>query len=1762
MKKTFLPKVIFTLAALLMLTLGTAFGQTWNRVDISDLTSTDIFVIVDTSSSRAMINSNGASSAPTAVLLTLNGDKSQIDQEVPDNCKWNISGDGDDGYIFYPNGSTTTWLYCTNTNNGVRVGTNNNKLFVIDENYLKNTGTNRYIGIYNNQDWRCYTGNGNGAGTGGSNIENTRTCFFKYTEVQSDVPTPTISLASGTYFTAQTVTLACTESAAVIHYTLDGTQPDETSPVYSEAITITQSTTLKAVAALNGELSAVATAHYTFPIDAADLATLRQGATDGTLYRYTGNATVTFANNNRHAKYIQDATAAILIDDNSGNITSTYVQGDVMTGVVGTLQVYQGMLQFVPSFDPGEPIASGSTIVPPVLTCDELLADAESYEAQLITLTNVVISTTATTFTGATYYNLNGNSNPKMGVRYSDLDLVGEDIPTVAQNITGVIFDYNGTYEIFPRSMADLEDYEIIPVEPDTFAITFSTDGYTDYVAPIIYIEGDAAVELPYIPGCKAVNFIGWSSTEIEGSEADLASVDLIEGDFTPTQDIMLYAVFSVMEEVIVYVSHLAPDTLAYENTVCQGQPYDDGDFIFAEPVSGSYFMERESEVPYCHTVLQLDLTVLVPDITDLYAQICSGETYNQNGFNETEAGDYQQTLSNAAGCDSIVWLHLTVGSATVTELTDAVCQNSHYTENGFDIEATEIGAFDYYDTIERPGTCDSIVHLALTVNATYYEEVSDEACGEYLWNEETYTESGTYTWNGQTVNGCDSTVVLTLTIHPTATLTITDEACSSYTWNENVYTESGEYTWVGQTLNGCDSTVTLQLTIHQPDVTEFEASSVDSYEWNSEQFTESGDYTRTFTNLYGCDSVVTLHLTITHNYTVTFDVNGNTTVVPAVTYNTADAPLTLPTLESCSNMSFIGWSTDNQLGNNPTIVSTLVPTGDITLYAVFAHLPELDSIVITRASFATVAAYGTPDEWQTLSAVNGTAITGIADLYTNGTYMQMRGTAAPHPYNVTELPGNILSISIIGAGTGSPRPWTPYLANIPLTADNFSSEGTSLNTQTAADNSSEVRWDVTTPARYFYLSLSGNAVYVSSITVTYTTGDIQYTLNPTEEVVLNETICGGQTYNDNIFNESEAGTYEATIPGEGFCATHYTLNLTVNQPVTNEITETACDEFEWQGETLTTSGDYTVTFTAANGCDSTVTLHLTINNSVLNEMEETACNVFEWQGENLTTSGDYTATFTAANGCDSTVILHLTINTSDTTDIYEQICSGDSYTENGFNETETGDYQQNLTNAAGCDSIVRLHLTVGDATVTDLTAEVCQGTHYTENGFDIQADEVGVFEHSLTIPRPGTCDSIVNLVLTVNQPVTNEISETACSEFEWQGETLTTSGDYTATFTAANGCDSTVTLHLTINNSVTNEISETACNEFEWQGETLTTSGDYTATFTAANGCDSTVTLHLTINTPVTSEITETACNEFEWQGETLTTSGDYTATFTAANGCDSTVTLHLTINTPVTSEITETACNEFEWQGETLTTSGDYTATLTAANGCDSTVTLHLTINQPVTATDSINICESELPYTWNGVLFEDEGTESVTLTASNGCDSLVTMTLTVTRINTEVERNSTPENFNFLSAIQDNAEYQWIDCSTNEPIEGATQQQFFPVVSGNYACIITLGACTDTTECVDVTVGIYEMCCGEIRCYPNPTTGMVNVQCTMNNVQLENAEIQVLDMYGRLLHVETMHTSTMQIDLSSYANGIYLLRWVDEGNLIGTTKLMLTR
>ena len=99
------------------------------------------------------------------------------DSPIAEKLSWILGKDGNN-LTFYKDADKATWLYCTNTNNGVRVGTNTNKVFTLDASsgYLKNTGTSRYIGIYNSQDWRCYT-----SATGNSNIAGQTLAFYKKT---------------------------------------------------------------------------------------------------------------------------------------------------------------------------------------------------------------------------------------------------------------------------------------------------------------------------------------------------------------------------------------------------------------------------------------------------------------------------------------------------------------------------------------------------------------------------------------------------------------------------------------------------------------------------------------------------------------------------------------------------------------------------------------------------------------------------------------------------------------------------------------------------------------------------------------------------------------------------------------------------------------------------------------------------------------------------------------------------------------------------------------------------------------------------------------------------------------------------------------------------------------------------------------------------------------------------------------------------------------------------------------------------------------------------------------------------------------------------------------------------------------------------------------------------------------------------------------------------------------------------------------------
>ena len=263
------------------------------------------------------------------------------------------------------------------------------------------------------------------------------------------VATPTFSPSTGNYTTTQSVTIATTTDGASIYYTTNGTEPTQASRLFTGPVNVGSTTMLRARAYMPGmDASAVASATYTFPTGVANIATLRQH-TSG-FYRLTGEAVLTLKTATRNAKYIQDATAGILIDDAVGVITTVYNPGDGITGVTGTLAVFNGMLQFTPVADPGAATSTGNTVVPVVVPLAEII----NHPAKLVTVKNAIITGTGN-FVASTNYNLNGAANPVLRVAYADLPYVGQPIPTTEQDITGVVLVFNTTAQLVPRTLAD-----------------------------------------------------------------------------------------------------------------------------------------------------------------------------------------------------------------------------------------------------------------------------------------------------------------------------------------------------------------------------------------------------------------------------------------------------------------------------------------------------------------------------------------------------------------------------------------------------------------------------------------------------------------------------------------------------------------------------------------------------------------------------------------------------------------------------------------------------------------------------------------------------------------------------------------------------------------------------------------------------------------------------------------------------------------------------------------------------------------------------------------------------------------------------------------------------------------------------------------------------------------------------------------------------------------------------------------------------------
>ena len=340
-----------------------------------------------------------------------------------------------------------------------------------------------------------------------------------------------------------------------------------------------------------------------------------------------------------------------------------------------------------------------------------------------------------------------------------------------------------------------------------------------------------------------------------------------------------------------------------------------------------------------------------------------------------------------------------------------------------------------------------------------------------------------------------------------------------------------------------------------------------------------------------------------------------------------------------------------------------------------------------------------------------------------------------------------------------------------------------------------------------------------------------------------------------------------------------------------------------------------TYTCTVSDGQTSqSVSVTVTVNPILVEDEYMTICpdDVYQWHGAPYTGVGTYQFDTVTDLGCDKTIYLHLDhYPTYDETTREVAICYGESY--NFYGTTYDYSIQTSYTDHTihGCDSIVRLELTVyPDNGVTQKPVTVCPEQlpyYFYGEPYD---DEVDVTYFDTDIHG---CDSAVRLILTVSDYYMPEIvTKYVCYEdtpyYEWHIPeadatlTYTEEGLHIDTLPTPN-CDGIFRLNLHFQ-QVPETIVEavTECDRYTWPitGETFTQSGEYYHSVSLAPfPCEQVYKLDLTINK--SNLIAESPFNNrcdsipFNWFGDTIyfKSNGVFPLEGETTHGCDSLMTV-----------------------------------------------------------------------------------------------------------------------------------------------------------------------------------------------------------------------------------------------------------------------------
>ena len=877
---------------------------------------------------------------------------------------------------------------------------------------------------------------------------------------------------------------------------------------------------------------------------------------------------------------------------------------------------------------------------------------------------------------------------------------------------------------------------------------------------------------------------------------------------------------------------------------------------------------------------------------------------------------------------------------------------------------------------------------------------------------------------------------------------------------------------------------------------------------------------------------------------------------------------------------------------------SYLWSTGETT-QSIEVSTEGLYSVTATNAQceantsvYVAVNALPTPTITGTTAICGGTSTTitangGTSYAWNNGANTQSIEASSAGAYTVTVTNATGCTASAVTSVVSAPNPSVQISGNltacqgesVTLTASGGTSYNWSNSANTASINPTQSGTYIVTAYNVLGCEATASAEVVISP-------------NPQLNITAPQTICNngsavlsvsdnlGTTLTSCVWSNGGSGTsisvsptattnYTVTVTNSNGCTAQASTSVAVAEQLSlslagntsicgNEsatltvsgISPSNVSTYAWSNGantasvSVSASGTYSVIVTDVNGCTgyATTTVSAAENPVASISGQQSVCSgssatllasggtSYQWSDGStdasisVTTGGTYTVVVTNGAGCTATASAMVTVNESPSPQINGtlSICEGESTTlsvtggdsfvwSNGstsanINVTSSGNYSVIASNSNGCtasaSAIVNVmenptvtisgepSMCVGSATY--LTAE--GGVSYVwSNGFqgsNINVSEAGTYSVIATGTNGCTSSASMAVVQYSAPEVTISGNTTVC---EGSNETLTASGGVSYVW------------------STGETSSAISVNAF----------GIYSVTATGNGGCTSTANvtvfvasapnpvingnLHICDGEPTT--LTANGGETYMWSNGSTANSidvsngGTYSVIATNENGCTAMASANVEDGHSVTNAITENTDGEFVWNGQTYTESGNYVQTFTAANGCDSVVTLHLTVN----SVQHYNI-------------FVISNNNAYGTTTGTG----------VYEANTEIQISATAnDGYEFLS---------WND--------GNTDTLRTITVTGDATYIATFIPATNIEENVAL----------EIALFPNPATDILNITSSETI-----SEIEIVNTLGQVIKRIEVNADNAVCDVEDLKAGVYVVRIHTEGAVVSQRKFI---